>query len=79
MATLTLREGHRLRVFENGVLRRICEPEREEVTGDWRQLHNEELNNFYSSPKIIRMIKSRRMRSTGHVARMGKREINIGY
>jgi hypothetical protein len=60
-------------VFENRVLRRIFVPKREEVTGGWRKLHNEELHNLYSSPSIIRMIKSRRMRWAGHVARMGKR------
>jgi hypothetical protein len=58
----TLREEHRLRVFENRVLRRIFEPRRDEVTGDWRKLHNVELHNLYSSPNIIRMIKSRRVR-----------------
>jgi hypothetical protein len=57
-----------LRVFENRVLRRIFDPKRDEVTGDWRKLHNEELHNLYSSPNIIRMIKSRRARWTGHVA-----------
>jgi hypothetical protein len=69
--SLTLREEHRLRVFENRVLRRIFGPKRDEVTGEWRRLHNEELNNLYSSPTIIRVIKSRRMRWAGHVARMG--------
>jgi hypothetical protein len=57
-------------VFENRVLRRIFGPKRDEVTGGWRKLHNEELHNLYSSSSIIRMIKSRRMRSAGHVARM---------
>jgi hypothetical protein len=70
--SLTLREEHRLRVFENRVLRRIFGPKRDEVTGDWRKLHNEELHNLYSSPSIIRMINSRRMRWAGHVARMGE-------
>jgi hypothetical protein len=60
-------------VFENRVLRRIFGPKRDEVTGVWRKLHNEELHNLYSSPSIIRMIKSRRMRWAGHVARMKKR------
>jgi hypothetical protein len=60
-------------VFENRVQRRIFGPKRDEVTGDWRKLHNEELHNLYSSPDIIRMIKSRRMRCSGHVARMGRR------
>jgi hypothetical protein len=55
-------EEHRLRVFENSVLRRIFVPNKDEVTGDWRKLHNEDLHNLYSSPSIIRMIKSRRMR-----------------
>jgi hypothetical protein len=59
-------------VFENGVLRRIFGPKRDEVTGGWRKLHNEELHNSYSSPSIIRMIKSRRMRWSGHVAHTGE-------
>jgi hypothetical protein len=70
---LTLREEHRQRVFENRVLRRICGPKRDEVIGGWGKLHNEELRNVYSSPSIIKMIKSRRMRWTGHVARMGEK------
>jgi hypothetical protein len=70
---LTLREEHRLRVFENRVLGRIFDPKRDEVTGEWRNLHNEELHNLYSSPNIIRMIKSRRMRWAGYVARMGEK------
>jgi hypothetical protein len=57
--SLTLREEHRLRVFENMVLRRILGPKRDEVTGEWRKLHNEELHNLYSSPDIIRQVKSR--------------------
>jgi hypothetical protein len=68
---LTLREEYRLRVFENRVLRRIFGPKRDVVTGDWRKLHKEELHNLYSSPN--RMIKSRRMRWAGHVARMGEK------
>jgi hypothetical protein len=60
--SLTLREEHRLRVLENRVLRRIFGPRRDEVTGNWRKLPNEELHNSYSSPKIIRIIKPRRMR-----------------
>jgi hypothetical protein len=60
--SLTLREERRLRAFENGVLRRIFGPKRDEETGGWRKLHNEELHNSYSSPSIIRIIKSRRMR-----------------
>jgi hypothetical protein len=62
---LTLREAHRLRVFENRVLRRIFGSKRDEVMGEWRKLHNEELHDLYSSPSIIRMIKSRRMRWVG--------------
>jgi hypothetical protein len=70
--SLTLKEEHRLRVFENKVLRTISEPNRDEVTGGWRKLRNEELHNLYSSPSIIRMIKSRRMKWSSHVARVGK-------
>jgi hypothetical protein len=70
--SLTLREEYRLRVFENRVLRRIFGLKWDEVTGDWRKLHNEELHNLYSSPDIIRQVKSRRMRSAGHVTRMGE-------
>jgi hypothetical protein len=66
-----LREEHRLRVFENRVLR-IFGPKREEH-GSWRKLHNDELHNPYSSPNIVRVIKSRRMRRTGHVARTEER------
>ena len=62
----------KLRVFENMVLRRIFGPRRDEVTGEWRRLHNEELNDLYSSPNIVRVIKWRRMRWAGHVARMGE-------
>jgi hypothetical protein len=71
--SLTLREEHRLGVFENRVLRRIFGPKRNEVTGEWRKLHNEELHDLYSSPSIIRIIKARRMRWTRHVARMGEK------
>jgi hypothetical protein len=60
--SLTLREEHRLRVFENRVLRRKFRPKRDDVTGDWRKLHNEELHNLYSSPNIITMIKSSRVK-----------------
>ena len=68
--SLTLREERRLRVFENRVLRGIFGPKRDGVTGKWRKLHNEELNDLYSSPNIVRAIKSRRMRWAEHVARM---------
>jgi hypothetical protein len=71
--SLTFREECRLRVFENRVLRRIFGPKRDDVTGEWRRLHNEELYALYSSPNIIRVIKSRRLRWAGHVARMGER------
>jgi hypothetical protein len=64
--SLTLREEHRLRVFENRVLRGIFGLKRDEVTGEWRKLHNEELRDLYSSPSIIRIIKSRRIRWAGH-------------
>jgi hypothetical protein len=70
--SLTLREEQRLRVFKNRVLRRIFGLKRDEATGDWRTLHNEELSDLYSSPNIIRVIKSRRLRWAGHVARMGE-------
>jgi hypothetical protein len=66
-----LREEHRLRVLENRVLRKISGPEREE-DGSWRKLHNDELHNLYSLPNVVRVIKSRRMRWAGHVARMGE-------
>jgi hypothetical protein len=69
---LSLREEQRLRVFENRVLRRIFGPKRDEVTEEWRRLHNEELNDLYSSPNINRVINSRRMRWAGHVARLGE-------
>jgi hypothetical protein len=67
-----LSKEHRLRVFENRVLRRICGPKRDEVTGEWKKLHTEDLHNLYSSPVIIRQIKSRGMRWMGHVAHMGE-------
>jgi hypothetical protein len=63
----------------NGVLRRILGPKRDEVTGSWRKLHNEELHNLYSSPSVIRMIKSKSMKWVGRIARMGRREMHIGY
>jgi hypothetical protein len=75
--SLTLREEHRLRVFENRVLRRIFGPKRDEVTGGGRKLHNEELQGLYSSPSIVRVIKARRMRWAGYVARMG--EVRSAY
>jgi hypothetical protein len=67
-----LREERRLRVFKNRVLRKVFGPKRDEVTGEWRKLHNEELNDLYSLPSILRVVKSRRMRWAGHVARMGE-------
>ena len=65
-------EERRLRVFENRVLRRVFGPKRDEVTGEWRELHDEELSDLYSLPNIVRVVKSRRMRWAGHVARMGE-------
>jgi len=73
-----LREERRLRVFENMVLRRIFELRRDEVTGELRRLHNEELNDLYSSLNIVRVIKSRRMRWAGHVPLMGEERACIG-
>ena len=70
--SLTLREERKLRVSENMVLRRIFGPRKDEVTGERRRLHNEELSDLYSSPNIVRVIKSRRMRWAGYVARMGE-------
>jgi len=70
--SLTLREERKLRMFENMVLRRIFGSRKDEVTGEWRRLHNEELNDLYSSPSIVRVIKSRRIRWAAHVARMGE-------
>ncbi|KAJ4448569.1 hypothetical protein ANN_10587 [Periplaneta americana] len=81
--TLTLREEQRLRVFENKVLRKIFGSKKDEVTGEWRKLHNTELHTLYSSPDIIRNIKSRRLRWVGHVARMGESRnayrVSLGY
>ncbi|KDR12742.1 hypothetical protein L798_12539 [Zootermopsis nevadensis] len=75
-AKLTLREEHRLQVFENRVLRRIFGPKRED-DGVWRKLHNDELKNLYSSPSIVRVIRSRRMRWVGHVMCMdGTRDVH---
>ena len=76
--SLTLQEERKLRVFENMVLRRIFGPRRDEVTGEWRRLHNVELNDLFSSPNMMRVIKSRRMRWAGHVARMGEERGCIG-
>jgi hypothetical protein len=73
--SLTLRKESRLRVFGNRVLRRVFGPKRDEVTGKWRKLHNEKLNDLYSSPNIVWMIKSRRKRWAQHVARMGDRRV----
>ena len=70
-----MREERKLRVFENMVVRRIFGSKRDEITGEWRRLHNEELNGLYSSPNIVRVIKSRRMRWAGHVARMGEERV----
>ena len=70
--SLTLREERWLRVFENRVLRRVFGPKRDEVTEEWRKLHNEELSDLYSLPNIMRVVKSRRMRWEGHVAHMGE-------
>jgi hypothetical protein len=77
--SLTLREEHRLRVFENRVLRGIFRSNRDEVTGDWRKLHNGELHNLYLPPDIIRQIKSRRMRWAGHVGRIGEGRTCTGF
>jgi hypothetical protein len=76
--SLTLGEEHRLRVFENRVLRKIFGPKREE-DGSWRKLHNDELHSVYCSPNIVRVIKSRRLRWAGHMARMGRGEVFTGF
>jgi len=70
--SLTLQEERKLRVFQNMVLRRIFGPRRDEVMGEWRRMHKEELSDLYSSPNIVRVIKLRRMRWAGHVAHMGE-------
>jgi hypothetical protein len=77
-SSLTLKEDQRLRVFENRVLRRIFGPKREEDRS-WRKLHNDELHSLYSSPNIVRVIKSRRVRWAAHVARMGRGELFTGF
>jgi len=77
--SLTLWEERKLRMFEKKVLRRIIGPRRDEVTGEWRRLHKEELNDLYCSPNIVRVIKSRKMRWAGHVARMGEERGCIGF
>jgi hypothetical protein len=77
--SLIFKEEHGLKMLENRVLRRIFGPKRDVVTGEWRKLHNEELRDLYSSPSIIRIIKLRRMRWAGHVARMGRRGTLIDY
>jgi hypothetical protein len=76
---LTIREERRLTMFENRTLRRIFGPKREEVTGEWRKVHNEKLNDLYSSPSIIRGSKSRRIRWARHVAHMGRGEVFTGF
>jgi hypothetical protein len=77
--SLTLREERKLRVFENRVLRKIFGPKRDEVTVEWRKIHNEALHDLYSSPNIVRVIKSRRMRWAGHVARNGRERRVQGF
>jgi hypothetical protein len=76
--SLTLREERRLRVFENRVLRRVFGPKRDEVTGEWRKLHNEELSDLYPLPNIVPAVKSRRMRWVGHVV-WGRGEVCTGF
>jgi hypothetical protein len=77
--SLTLREDHRLRVFENRVMRRISGPKRDEVTGGWRNLHNKELHSMYSSPSIIRLIKSRKIRWERYAAQIKEKRNTIRY
>ena len=76
--SLTLREERRLRVFENRVLRKVFGPQTDEVTGEWRKLHNEELNDLYSLPNIVRVVKSRRMRWAGHVGHRDEKHLQRG-
>jgi hypothetical protein len=76
--SLTLREEHRLRVFENNVLSRVFGLKRDEMTGEWRKLHHEELHDLYSSPSIIRIMKGRRMKWAEDVARTGRGGTRIG-
>ena len=75
---MILREERRLRVFENRVMRRVFGPKRDKVTEEWKKLHNEELNVPYSSPNIVQVIKSKRMRWAGHVAHTGRGEACVG-
>ena len=77
--SLTLRDERRLRVFENRVLRRVFGPKRDELRGEWRKLHNEELSDLYALPNMVRVVKSKRMRWAGHVARMGRGELCTGF
>jgi hypothetical protein len=77
--SLTLREGYRLRMFENRMLRKIYEPKRDEVIGGWRKQYNEELHNLYCSPSIIRIVELKRVRWAGHVAGMGRRGMHMGF
>jgi hypothetical protein len=72
--SVTFREAHRLKVFENRLLRKICEPKRKQIAAEWRKLHHEKFHDLYSSPYTLRVIKSRRIRWAGHVARMAAEE-----
>jgi hypothetical protein len=77
--SLSLREGHKLRVFKSRLLKRISEPKRDEMTGCWGKLHNEDLNNLHTLPSINIMIKSKTMRLAEHVARRGRGGMHIGF